>query len=506
MKPTRIGDVGTRHKTARTNGCTPRPRTSLGQWSVNSSGRVILAVIPMKTRSSLSFSLAWFISFCAGFPGAVSAESPGSELSVIQSVDNFEETGAESPRWSTNGRAVAEVSNADTGSAASKVLAVTYNNRPAGGAAVIFPVEDVDLSRATGIRFSIKGNADAGTRCDLVVNVKDLAGKRILYHSNTLDTEETIQLDADGWRDYYFSLEDYAIPPMFLSNLESIAFFFFGETDTKSPVLIDNVAFVDNPADVPAAREHDTAALSQPPRLFFDGAGTELRVLREKIRDGVPRQAFEILHARAEKYLELPTTPYTAFKISGGDSFHFQGRITQTHVTELAFVGLLLDDERYQRKAIDILLSCAKQAGPAEIDAMHKIGLENGDLAMAFALGYDLLNAAMTDEERLLIKNELYEYGAWIFEHSPSSHWGGPTSDTMISNWNAVIHGPLGLIGLLLDRRDWVALAGKRVEGYLHHALDETACREKAATTTALVPPAPISLLPRWNARRELTS
>jgi len=36
-------------KHQRTNGCTPSPRVSLGQWSLNRSDRVILDVLPLKT-------------------------------------------------------------------------------------------------------------------------------------------------------------------------------------------------------------------------------------------------------------------------------------------------------------------------------------------------------------------------------------------------------------------------------------------------------------------------
>ena len=415
----------------------------------------------------------------------VSAEEGATKArkaSVISSVDNFDEADMASPRWQTNSNATAEISSADNGTTVSNVLSVKYSNRSPGPAAVIFPINNFDSSKATGIRFSLKGNADSAKRCDLVVNVKDLAGNPILYHSNKMDTDEAIQLKNNGWREYYISLKGYKIPPMFRSKVESIAFFFFDETDITSPVLLDNIAFVNNPADAPTLSEQYTAASAQTPHLFFNGDEAGLRLLRDKIRSGVPKQAFDILHTRVDEYLKLPTEPYTAFKFSEGDSFHFNGRIPQTHVTELAFVGLLLKDERYLRKAIDILLSCAEQAGPEEIHAMHKIGLEIGDLAMAFALGYDLLGAAMTDKERLLIKNELFQYGEWIFENSPTSHWGAPTPDTKMSNWNAVLHGPLGLIAILLDRDDWGSLAWKRVNGYLHYALDETGAPRESGT------------------------
>lgn len=208
-----------------------------------------------------------------------------------------------------------------------------------------------------------------------------------------------------------------------------------------------------------------------PSLLFSD---KDVPALKEKVQQGWCKDALAVLKSHADEYMSVGTNPY-AFS-SKVHSNQWAGRVLNQHVSTLTMVGLLTDEKKYIDKAVEIAVAAAAQATAKEF-ATYNDHLSVGDGGHAFAMAYDWLYAYLTDEQRVLLRSKVEEFGAWLYDFSlPQKARRDPMNPTDLScNHNPVVNGALGLCGLVLgDKPEWVELATKYVRGYYKYSRDDT--------------------------------
>ncbi|MGV8090428.1 MAG: heparinase II/III family protein [Mangrovibacterium sp.] len=224
----------------------------------------------------------------------------------------------------------------------------------------------------------------------------------------------------------------------------------------------------ENEESIPAPDPTDPPRQEEENFLFNQ---QDLENARIRSGTGYTRDVFNLMKENADKYLSISTAPYTYFRV--GSDF-ISGRAMQIHVLLSAFTGLILDDERYINKAIDILCAAARST---TVEDTHKMNdaLAVSDAAYAYAIGYEWLKTFMSDDQKALIQNEINEYGLWLYDQSTGSAvWGSATDDRRAWNWNGATHGALGLCALVLEKQPWTDRAVERCTDYLKYAVDET--------------------------------
>lgn len=204
------------------------------------------------------------------------------------------------------------------------------------------------------------------------------------------------------------------------------------------------------------------------PSLLFNLS--DIEELKHHVKSGWMKDAFRVMHQQADEFLNKSTNPYS---LNGAKS---SGRVLNNLVSTLALTGWISGEERYCKKAVDILVAWASQS---DVDYFVELNhhLSVGDGAHAYAMGYDWLWVYMTEEERALIRNEILSFGGWLYDHSMEGRGYGDYSQQNLScNHNTVMHGGLGLCALALgdDCLTWRDRAERFVRGYLEHARDKT--------------------------------
>jgi len=203
------------------------------------------------------------------------------------------------------------------------------------------------------------------------------------------------------------------------------------------------------------------------PSLLF--SADDLETLRTNVQSGWMAEAFAVMQQEADGYMEIPTDRYeTEGKASG--------RRINYRISTLALTGLLSGNDRYCEKAADLLVACARDTTVDDfVDLNHHLSV--GDGAHAYAMGYDWLWAYMTEEERALIRDEMRDFGSWLYDYSMEGRGYGDYNSTqnLSCNHNTVMHGGLGLCALALgEHPEWRDRAKMFVRGYLDYARDET--------------------------------
>jgi len=213
------------------------------------------------------------------------------------------------------------------------------------------------------------------------------------------------------------------------------------------------------------------------PRLLF--SADDLPRLRENTRKpGVAAKAWRVMLDKAEVLMTVKTDPYY---------FHgsVAGRALTIQTLTLAMAGHVGGESRYLDKARAILCAAARQSDVQDIAARNS-ALAVGDALHGYAIGYDWLWPCMSPDERSLIRDEVEQFGAWLYENSQTEFWGQDEPRRMAHNWNGLTHGALGLAALTLgDREQWLSRAIERVRGYLRYSHDETGAAYEGVTYMA---------------------
>lgn len=210
-----------------------------------------------------------------------------------------------------------------------------------------------------------------------------------------------------------------------------------------------------------------SASSGKHPSILF--TEDQLPAFREKIKSGQSKKAFDRLSQNMENYMNISTEPYS-FSVGA-----ILGRVLQMQVGDLAFYSMMTGDDQYAKKAIAILTSVAEQGNLQTYQGLND-ALAMGDMTHAFALGYDWLYHYMTEEERVLIGNELKELGNWLYTNSFTQFWGDDADVRRgVSNWNMVTHASLGLAAIALGgQEDWLGRALMRLHAYYTYSKDTT--------------------------------
>lgn len=203
------------------------------------------------------------------------------------------------------------------------------------------------------------------------------------------------------------------------------------------------------------------------PWLLFDHA--DIIELRKNVQSGWMAEAFFVMQREADGFMDMPTEPYG---LQGKTS----GRRLNAYVSTLALTGLLTEDDRYCKKAVEILLASARDSDVDDyVELNHHLSV--GDGAHAYAMGYDWVWQFMKEEQRELIRSEMREFGTWLYDHSMEGRGYGDYNSTqnLSCNHNTVMHGGLGLCALALgDEPYWVDRAKMFVQAYLDYSKDTT--------------------------------
>jgi hypothetical protein len=208
------------------------------------------------------------------------------------------------------------------------------------------------------------------------------------------------------------------------------------------------------------------------PSLLF--GADDIPQLRERVNAGWLKGAYETMVVRAKGFLDVPTDPYPMYgRATNGKAT--AGRALNNRVSTLALTGMLLDDPRYCRHAVEMAVAAARQADVKDFVEWNG-HLAVGDGGHAYAMAYDWLWPYMTPDERALLRAEVASFGQWLYDYSMTGRdYGMFNANRLSCNHNTVVHGGLGLSALALgDHDDWRDRAAKYVRGYLENARDAT--------------------------------
>jgi hypothetical protein len=188
--------------------------------------------------------------------------------------------------------------------------------------------------------------------------------------------------------------------------------------------------------DAPADRGREILASLRPghPRLMLgDGELAELRA--RIVEDAFARDWAEKLRSAANAILDQPPVEHELI----GPRLLDKSRRCLDRVYVLGLSYRLWGDERYSARAIRELLAAA-----AFPDWNPSHFLDTAEMSHAFAIGYDWLQGAFTDEQRATVRTALIEKGLKVAEaqyrHQPPAWWSRCNH-----NWNQVCNGGIGI-------------------------------------------------------------
>ncbi len=256
------------------------------------------------------------------------------------------------------------------------------------------------------------------------------------------------------------------------------------------PTLVTSATEPAWPTNETLASQYISSAKESHPSVLF--TEDDIPVLREKIKSGVSSTAYAALKTLANKYLAVPSAPYT---FTGGG---IGGRVLQLHLTTLAFYGIIEGDTGaiYIDKAREILISAVEQ-GDLETCYKNNAQLSIGDFATAFAIGYDWLYSYMTDAERNAVRMRMNELGEWIYIASTTgkeplvggktdtAYWAQSSPERSAWNWNTVIHTGLTLISMVTgEHPEWMARGLDRIEAYYKYSKNKDGMPQEGLSYT----------------------
>jgi len=205
------------------------------------------------------------------------------------------------------------------------------------------------------------------------------------------------------------------------------------------------------------------------PNLFF--SFNDLPELRHKSKSGVAKDIYTLMKSKADADLSIATNPYAFTDATAG-------RTLSKQLLMLGMTGYISEESKYINKAIDILCSAVEQSDVNTFDGFNG-HLAVADAAKAYTIAYDWLEPYMTAYQTNLVKTEIYQFGAWLYNAINTTYVGDQTPQRFASNHNAGTAGALGLCGLILGNDApgiWVSRATHQVTNYFIYSTDATGC------------------------------
>ena len=205
------------------------------------------------------------------------------------------------------------------------------------------------------------------------------------------------------------------------------------------------------------------------PNLLF--SFSDLPELRNKAQRGVAKDIYTLMKSKADAYLSIATNPYAFTDATAG-------RTLSKQLLMLGMTGYISGESKYINKAIDVLCSAVEQS-----DVNTFVGFNGhlavADAAKAYTIAYDWLEPYMTAGQTNLVKTEIYQFGAWLYNAINTTYVGDQTPQRFASNHNAGTAGALGLCGLILENNApgiWVSRATHQTTNYFIYSTDATGC------------------------------
>lgn len=239
---------------------------------------------------------------------------------------------------------------------------------------------------------------------------------------------------------------------------------------TRTPSLILTALFC-------LAAQNSSAAKANPPSLFFEL--DDMPQIKERINSAQwLKDAFKYSVYEADFFLKTETQPYSLTskddKKTGitGNGIGTAGRSVQHQFATLGFVGYVTGEQKYLDKGKELLLAVVRQTEP-DTHTHWRTHLQSGDASQGLAYGYEFFGHLLSEKENAEVRAYLESLGEFLIHQDTT--WGKPAPGVTSCNHNAVHHGGLGLLALVLgDHQDWLDKARKRVRGYFELYIDET--------------------------------
>ena len=221
-------------------------------------------------------------------------------------------------------------------------------------------------------------------------------------------------------------------------------------------VILAQTATPSPPAVELPPSEHILDNLHARPRVMASADDFE-RVRRLIETDERAKQWYAAVKTRGEKMI---TDAPTAYEIPDGKRLLGQSRHTLDRALTLGLLYRIEGDNRYRDRLWQDMHAAAafKDWNPSHF-------LDVGEMTTAFAVAYDWLYDAWTDEQRSTIRNAIIKHGVQVgldaYRSKKPPWWTRATH-----NWNQVCNGGLS-IGAIAIAEDAPELAGE----LLHHTL-----------------------------------
>lgn len=195
------------------------------------------------------------------------------------------------------------------------------------------------------------------------------------------------------------------------------------------------------------------------PRLLV--TRDKLEILRERVKSEEPYKTWmEGVIKNAETFLPQTNEELKLhYVLEDGIRLLSVSRRAQKYITNLSFAYLMTQNEKYARKAIDIMLFLGSDTFP---DWHPHHFLDVSEMAAGVALGYDWCYSAMTDDEKTKIAHTLRDYALKpvmedyneVEGRSRTWLWSSKSSSAYPQNWISICFGGTTLAALAVGDED----------------------------------------------------
>lgn len=212
------------------------------------------------------------------------------------------------------------------------------------------------------------------------------------------------------------------------------------------------------------------------PRLLM--RKDDLPALREKVKnDPVTASYMQDVIKAADEALTLDPLPYG--RVDGPRMLQ-TNRKAVDRIEAMGFAYLITGDEKYARGCIDVLMNVCTDTFP-DWNPYHF--LDVGELSAGVALGYDWCYDVMTEEERKIVEEAIYNKSLkeimkdLNFETTSEERtfkWNSSASSAYPQNWVSVCVGGCSMAALVIGDKneEYGKIAGEVISKGIEHVKD----------------------------------
>ena len=246
-----------------------------------------------------------------------------------------------------------------------------------------------------------------------------------------------LKADFTGWKNFNLRLDDLRVArkPLGFNKITSVFFTANGWGNTPNAaneIVIDHITL---------GGSRLIKDLPNHPRLIVKGGweGIKAKVNRlaatRAIKDRVVQKATTMLNE-----------PVATYQIPDGKRLLATSRKVLDRIYHLAFAYRMTGDRRFLNRAYAELESAANfpDWNPSHF-------LDTGEMAHAFAIGYDWLYDALTSSQKQVVRAAIIKHGlnTYLKGHRENAWWLRSAY-----NWNTVCNGGIGVAALAIAEHD----------------------------------------------------